>query len=79
MAKPTTVTIAVDRAGTMKTDFLNFTGSACMETGRQLHALLAEFGLETEVTSFVPKPELSGAAAELMVSQGETLQEGEPS
>jgi hypothetical protein len=74
---PPTLTITVAQDGTVKSDFLNFTGSACLEAGRQLHTLLAEFGLETAVTNFTPKPELSGAPLSQVISQGEILQEGE--
>lgn len=76
MAKLPHLTITVAPDGTVKSDFLHFTGPACLEAGRQLHALLTEFGLETEVTAFTPKPELSGRPAELVVSQVEMLQEG---
>lgn len=73
---PTTLTITVGQDGGVKTNFFHFTGTACLDVGRQLHALLTEFGLETAVTGFTPKPELSGRSAELMVSQVEMLQEG---
>lgn len=74
---PPTLTITVGQDGAVKTDFLHFTGTACLDTGRQLHALrLAEFGIETAITGFTPKPELSGAPAELVVAQVNVLQEG---
>lgn len=75
-SKPTQLMITVSPDGTVSTDFLHFTGNACLHAGRQLHTLLAEFGLETEVTGFTPRPELAGAPAALMVSQEELLQEG---
>jgi hypothetical protein len=74
---PAHLTITVGPDGTVSTDFLNFTGSACLDTGRQLHALLAELGIEMEVTQFTPKPELSGAPAFIVVSQEQVLPEGE--
>lgn len=72
----TTLTVTVDEDGNVSTNFFNFTGTACLEAGQQLHALLAEFGVETEITTFTPKPELGAASASLPLAQAEYLQEG---
>ncbi len=74
---PPQLIVTVSPDGAVKTNFLHFTGPACLETGRQFHALLAELGIETEITRFTPKPELSAAPAAPVVSQAQVLQEGE--
>ena len=74
--KPARLTITVSADGKVESNFFNFVGSACLDTGRQLHSVLAEFGIETEVTSFIAKPELSAPPASTMLSQAERLREG---
>lgn len=71
----TRLKITVAANGTTTTDFLHFSGTDCMEAGRQLHALLAELGVRTEITMFTPKPELGAVAEQVMLEQP-TLQEG---
>ena len=70
------LSIIVGREGAVTTDFLHFTGTGCIETGQQLQRLLAEFGLETEVTTFTPKPELFQAPEPQVMEQHEVQQEG---
>lgn len=75
MAKTTrTVTITVGREGAVSTDFLHFSGAACMEAGQQLQRVLAEFGLVTRITTFTPKPELFQPSAAQVGEQQETHQ-----
>lgn len=78
MVKRPQLTMTVAPDGTVKSDFLHFAGPACLDVGRQLHALLAELGIEIEVTGFTPKPELAGASVQLGQTQAEAqvLQEG---
>lgn len=70
------LTITVGADGTAQMDFHHFHGTACLDASRQLHALLADFGVESQRTSFVPKPELALAPASQVVSQSEYLREG---
>jgi hypothetical protein len=71
------LSITVQPDGTVTTDFLQFVGPTCLAAGRQLHALLAELGIESEETSFTPKPELSAPCVNEQVSTfQESLQEG---
>lgn len=71
------LSITVGRAGEVKTDFLHFTGSACLEAGQQLRRALAEFGLVTSVTSVTPKPELFQPPAHPVEQQEvQQMQEG---
>ena len=74
--KTTQLTITVGPDGAVKSDFLNFTGTACVEAGQHLHRLLAAFGLTTEVTAFIPKPELSASPAMQTLVQTQQLPEG---
>lgn len=76
MAKQTHLTITVGADGRVATNFFHFAGSTCLQTGRQLHTLLAELGLETEITRLTPKPELSEHPSALSLPQQETIQEG---
>lgn len=76
MAKQTRLTITVGADGRVATNFFHFAGSTCLQTGRQLHALLTELGLETEITRLTPKPEISDTPAALNLPQQETIQEG---
>jgi hypothetical protein len=75
--RPPKLTIAVNADGDVSTDFAHFIGQECLAAGKQLHALLAEYGIATEVTSFTPKPELLGSSPDSgMVVHPEMLQEG---
>lgn len=79
MAKRPTLTITVGPDGEISTDFSHFLGQHCLTAGTQLHALLAEYGIETDITAFTPKPELLHAPSpgELHVQEAEVLHEGE--
>ena len=72
-AKHPHLTITVARDGTLTTDFLHFTGQACMATGKQLQQALAEFGLSTEITRFEPKPELLAEPSPQVLVQSQEL------
>lgn len=75
---PPKLTIAVNADGDVSTDFAHFIGQDCLAAGKQLHALLTEYGVATEVTTFTPKPELLIAPPSSgMVAHTEILQEGE--
>lgn len=72
------LTITVTPDGTISTDFSHFLGQHCLLAGKQLHALLAEYGITTDVTTFTPKPELfaSSSSGGLHVQETEALHEG---
>lgn len=75
---PPKLTIAVNADGEVSTDFTHFIGQECLAAGKQLHALLEEYGIVTEVTTFTPKPELLiTPPPRRMVAHTETLREGE--
>ncbi len=75
---PPKLTIAVNADGDVSADFTHFIGQECLAAGKQLHALLAEYGIVTEVTTFTPKPELLIVPSPSgMVAHTEFLQEGE--
>ena len=52
------IKITVKQNGETTTDFAGYTGSACLDAGKKLKDLLAAYGIQSEQTSFVPKPEL---------------------
>lgn len=56
-----TLVITVQPDGTTLTDFVHFAGANCKIASKELHALLAEYGIETEITGTTPKPELLAA------------------
>jgi len=79
MAKlPPKLTITISPEGEISTDFSHFLGQHCLVAGKQLHAMLAEYGIETEITTFTPKPELlaSPTSGEMRVQDTEVLHEG---
>lgn len=78
MANLPKLTITVNTDGEIATDFSHFLGQHCLAAGKQLHALLAEYGIATEVTTFTPKPELlaSPSSGEMSVHTAELLHEG---
>lgn len=53
------ITVQVD--GTTTTDFAHFAGANCLTASKELHILLAEYGIVTETISMTPKPELLAA------------------
>jgi hypothetical protein len=74
---PPKLTITVNAEGDVSTDFTHFIGQQCLTAGKQLHALLAEYGLATEVTTFTPKPELLNTPPSSgMVAQSDVIEEG---
>lgn len=75
---PPTLTITVNRNGEISTDFSHFLGQHCLAAGNHLHALLAEYGIEMDITTFTPKPELlaSPSSGEMIVQNTEVLHEG---
>lgn len=76
---PPRLTITVNTDGEISTDFSHFLGQHCLAAGKQLHTLLAEYGITIEVTTFTPKPELlaSPSSGEMGVHPMELLHEGE--
>lgn len=56
-----TIHIAVKNDGTVTTDFRHFTGTDCLAAGKQIHALLAQFGVQVDEATITPKPELLAA------------------
>lgn len=78
MANLPKLTITVNTDGEISTDFSHFLGQHCLAAGKQLHALLAEYGIATEVTTFTPKPELlvSPSSGDTHVHTVELLHEG---
>jgi hypothetical protein len=53
-----TIHIIVKEDGSYKTDFSHFTGADCLAAGKQMHTLLAQFGVQVDPTDITPKPEL---------------------
>lgn len=53
-----TIQILIQEDGSYQTDFSNFTGADCLGAGKQMHALLAQSGIQTEQAGITPKPEL---------------------
>jgi hypothetical protein len=76
--RPPTLTITVSPEGEISTDFSHFLGQHCLVAGKHLHGLLAEYGIEMDITTFTPKPELLSApsSGELRVQETEVLHEG---
>ncbi len=52
------IKITVKKNGETITDFAGYTGSACLDAGKKLQDLLAAYGIQSDQTTFVPKPEL---------------------
>lgn len=77
--RPPKLTITVTPEGSVSTDFSHFLGRHCLVAGKQLHALLTEYGIATDITTFTPKPELVTApsSGEMGVQETEELHEGE--
>jgi hypothetical protein len=75
---PPTLTVTVNQDGEISTDFSHFLGQQCLAAGKQLHALLAEYGIATDVTAFTPKPELlaSPPAGGVIIQETKQLREG---
>ena len=73
-----TLTITVTPDGEISTDFTHFLGQHCLVAGKHLHVMLAEYGIETAITTFTPKPELlaSPFSGEMRVQETEVLHEG---
>ncbi len=76
---PPKLTITVNLDGDISTDFSHFLGQHCLAAGKQFHALLAEYGITTDVTTFTPKPELlvSPPSSGMTVQTTDVLHEGE--
>ncbi len=74
---PPQLTITVTATGEISTDFSHFLGQHCLVAGKQLHTLLADYGITTEITDFTPKPELrvSPSTGGLTVQETEVLHE----
>lgn len=53
-----TIHIMVKEDGSIMTDYQNFIGTDCLEAGKQMHALLAPFGVQVDQMLITPKPEL---------------------
>jgi len=56
-----TIHIVVKEDASVKVDYSNFTGTACLAAGKQMHALLAQLGVQVDQTTIIPKPELLAA------------------
>lgn len=61
---PKEIKIEVNPDGTTKTDFSGFKGPSCLDAAARLRDLLAQFGIQSEQTSFEAKPELKNAQVE---------------
>jgi hypothetical protein len=59
--RPKTIHIVVKEGGSYETNFTNFTGVDCLTAGKQMHTLLAQFGVQVDQTDITPKPELLAA------------------
>ena len=79
MAKLPRLQITVGPDGAVTTDFSHFVGPNCLEAGKRLHALLAELGVQSEVTGMTPKPELLASSptdVQAVMQPEELTQEG---
>jgi len=56
-----TIHVVVKEDGTVTTDFRHFTGTDCLTAGKQIHTLLAQFGVQVDEATITPKPELLAA------------------
>jgi len=56
-----TIHVVVKDDGTVTTDFRHFTGTDCLAAGKQIHTLLAQFGVQVDEATITPKPELLAA------------------
>jgi hypothetical protein len=74
---PRKIHILVKEDSSVKTDFVNFSGSDCLAARQQMHELLAQLGVQIEQTSFTPKPELLAAQGvqQAVTADHETNQE----
>ncbi len=72
---PKEIQIIVNPDGTTKTDFSGFAGPSCLDAAKQLRALLAQFGIQSEETLFIPKPELEAPLENDQVTRREIGQE----
>ncbi len=55
---PKKVIVTVDAQAGISVDYQQFEGPQCLEAGKQLHALLQQWGVQVEQTRMTPKPEL---------------------
>jgi hypothetical protein len=62
------IEITITEDGATTTDYLSFEGAACLAASKELHALLAQFGVQAETSSTTPKPELLAALQQQEVS-----------
>lgn len=59
---PKEVKVTINPDGTTTSDFSGFSGPSCLDAAEQLRKLLAErFGIQSQETGFVAKPELQEA------------------
>ncbi len=75
---PPKLTITVNAHGEITTDFSHFLGQHCLAAGKQLHTLLTDYGIATDITTFTPKPALlaSPSSEGLTIQETEVLHEG---
>lgn len=55
------IEITITEDGSTTTNYLSFEGATCLAESKQLHVLLAQFGILVETSSTTPKPELLAA------------------
>jgi len=72
---PKEIEVTVNPDGMTKTDFSGFAGPSCLDAAKRLRELLAQFGIQSEETLFVPKPELEAALENDQVAHREIGQE----
>jgi hypothetical protein len=53
------IIVTVQPDGTVKHDFIGYSGQECMGADEALRVKLAELGIQVETTRFEPKPELT--------------------
>ncbi len=71
------VTVHVAKDGTTTTDFDGFQGASCLEAAERLRTLLAALGVQCDVTSVLPKPELEAGQAQSEQQRGRAnIQQG---
>ena len=71
---PKEIKVTVNPDGTTTTDFDGYTGPSCLDAAEQLRQILAaRFGIQSQQTNFLAKPELAQVQD---LSQGQRQRQG---
>lgn len=58
---PKEIKVIINGDGTTTTDFSGYTGPTCLDAAERLRQLLAQYGIQSQQTNFIAKPELTQA------------------